>query len=448
MTTPRPAAGRACDPARSYSSRISPTISSTRSSNVTIPAMPPNSSMTTAICTPPPRTTSSSASRPRLFGASTGGIMTSGTGTSPRRPGSTATTCLTCTIPTTSSWSAPSTGKREWPVARVSSTTRRTGSSADTVSTRTRGVRTSSARRRPNSRERASRAAVPAGSVPFSADRCTSDVSSSGERAEASSSCGWTPIHRSARFADRLRSTITGFVARVNPRWNPCTDRAVGSGLARARFLGTSSPNTIVTAVARISAAVTATPGAAVSGTPAAASGSSSSRATAGSARKPIARLVMVMPSCAPDSCVDSVRSADRTPRERRSPPAAACSTTARPTVTKENSAATKAPHVATRRRLTRTRSHSVTGHPIVGRRAGGPPGPREGRPQRRFSPGEPTGADPPPDGRARGDGALRRPRERSGRRPAPAARTRPPPRPGRAGVPGVLLAPAAAVAA
>ena len=70
---------------------------------------------------------------------------------------------------------------------------------------------------------------------------------------------------------------------------------------------------------------------------------------TAGSARKPIARLVTVIPTWAPDSWVESDCAApSAAPAPRESPAAASCSTWARSTVTKENSAATKTPHAAT----------------------------------------------------------------------------------------------------
>ncbi len=98
----------------------------------------------------------------------------------------------------------------------------------------------------------------------------------------------------------------------MNPRWNPTTARPTFSGSAMAQFLGTSSPNTICTAVASTNAAVKATTDAVSSGRPTASIGTCRSAAIEGSAMKPTTRLVMVMPSCAPDNCVDMVRSASR----------------------------------------------------------------------------------------------------------------------------------------
>ena len=74
-----------------------------------------------------------------------------------------------------------------------------------------------------------------------------------------------------------------------------------------------------------------------------------------------MARLVTVMPTWAPESWVDSERSASWTPRAPSSPSAAARSTLGRSTVTKENSAATKSPQAATR--ANETSSSSDGGH-------------------------------------------------------------------------------------
>jgi hypothetical protein len=83
----------------------------------------------------------------------------------------------------------------------------------------------------------------------------------------------------------------------------------------------------------------------------------------AGSARKPIARLVTVMPTWAPESWVDRERSAFWMPLGALSPSAASRSTWPRSTVTKENSAATK-----TRRRdqQQRDRQQDPRGHRVA----------------------------------------------------------------------------------
>jgi hypothetical protein len=120
--------------------------------------------------------------------------------------------------------------------------------------------------------------------VPCSAERRTSEASSSGERADASSSCGSMPSRRRIAFAVPLKARITIAVAPAKTRMKRWTARAVASGRAIARFFGTSSPNTIVTPVASTSARITAVPSAASSESPIDVSGPSISRAIDGSA--------------------------------------------------------------------------------------------------------------------------------------------------------------------
>ena len=123
---------------------------------------------------------------------------------------------------------------------------------------------------------------------------------------------------------------------------------AVTIGLASARFLGTSSPKIMVAKVPKSSPVAAAIGVTHPDGTPSRSSGPSMRSETEGSARKPIARLVTVIPTWAPDSWVERLRSARWSPCAPESPAAASCSTWARSTVTKENSAATKTPHAAT----------------------------------------------------------------------------------------------------
>ena len=96
----------------------------------------------------------------------------------------------------------------------------------------------------------------------------------------------------------------------VKSRMNPCVARAVSIGLAMARFFGTSSPKIIVSVAPIASPRPMASGCMTSSGMPTASSGGEISSAIAGSARKPMARLVTVMPTWAPESCVDSERSA------------------------------------------------------------------------------------------------------------------------------------------
>ena len=81
---------------------------------------------------------------------------------------------------------------------------------------------------------------------------------------------------------------------------------AVTIGLASARFLGTSSPKIMVTTVPNSSPIAAAIGVTAPCGTPSRSSGPSMRSETAGSARKPMARLVTVIPTWAPESWVES----------------------------------------------------------------------------------------------------------------------------------------------
>ena len=149
----------------------------------------------------------------------------------------------------------------------------------------------------------------------------------------------------------------------VKSRMKPCVARAVSIGLAMARFFGTSSPKIIVSVGAdRQPEADGERDGTTSSGTPIASSGGEISSAIAGSARKPMARLVTVMPTWAPESCVESDRSAASTPMAPESPSAASCSTRDRSTVTNANSAATKTPHATMSTSETASRIQAVIG--------------------------------------------------------------------------------------
>ena len=72
---------------------------------------------------------------------------------------------------------------------------------------------------------------------------------------------------------------------REKPAWMPATMRAVPIGRAMARFFGTSSPNTIDSAVAKTSAITEAVPPAAPGGRPTSSSSGEIRVAIAGSER-------------------------------------------------------------------------------------------------------------------------------------------------------------------
>ena len=161
-------------------------------------------------------------------------------------------------------------------------------------------------------------------------------------------------------MAEPLSSLIGQVIDVVKPRMSACVRRAIGKGSAIASFLGTSSPKIIVAMVARVRPRATETPGTALSGRPVAVSGVSRSVAIAGSARKPMTRLVSVTPTWAPESCVDSDLRALRTPWACLSPASAAFSTAARSTATKEYSAAPKTPQASTSPAEIASSSHSM----------------------------------------------------------------------------------------
>lgn len=208
----------------------------------------------------------------------------------------------------------------------------------------TRGVITFSAVSSPRERVRTKRSAVSCSRVPAWAECRARETSSPGVRAEASSSVGSTPKARTSRLATALSAAMTGRNRRENTCCGPATKRATCIGFDTAQFLGTSSPMTICTAEASSMPTTTAIPETAPSGMPRAVKGPWSISASAGSASMPTTREVMVMPSWVPESWNDSSLSAPTTLWARRSPSAAAFSASARSTVTRPNSAATKKP--------------------------------------------------------------------------------------------------------
>ncbi len=150
---------------------------------------------------------------------------------------------------------------------------------------RTRGVMISPAVRVPNSTERSISSAVSGSRVPTSAERWISEASSVELRAERSSSCGSTPSLRTIALADPLSTRIGRRIAPVNGRIGSWVARAVAIGRAMARFLGTSSPNTIVSTVLTTKPRASATGSTPPPGRPTASSGPRISSEIAGSAR-------------------------------------------------------------------------------------------------------------------------------------------------------------------
>ncbi len=125
-------------------------------------------------------------------------------------------------------------------------------------------------------------------------------------------------------------------------------------------FLGMSSPTSMVTTVLTTRATAYAAALDPPSPSPRSSNGPCSRVPKAGSAKNPMARLVIVIPSWAPLSWVESERRAFRVPAAPWSPASASRSTVARSTVTNENSAATKTPQASIRKKESASSNHSV----------------------------------------------------------------------------------------
>ena len=181
------------------------------------------------------------------------------TGTSARFSRGTATACLTCTMPTTSSMFSSMTGNRENPVRRARSMTSSAVSVREMLATRGRGVMTSCAVWSAKASVRARSVAVSLSRLPSLAERRTSEVSSSAVRAPESSSLGSMPTSRRIAFAVLFSSVTAGRKIAVNTTWKGMTTLPIARGRDSARFFGTSSPMIIESRVATTIAMTVAT---------------------------------------------------------------------------------------------------------------------------------------------------------------------------------------------
>lgn len=244
-----PAGARSGVSCGSCSSRTSPTTSSTMSSSVATPAVPPYSSMITAIVRLPD-SRSSSRSTVSDSGTRRGSRMISATGTRTRRSAGIASASLMCAVPTTASRPPRYTGKRDRPVARVAFATSSQVAVASRAMTWTRGVITFSAVRSARFSVRTNSSAVSASRAPSLAECRARAASSWGPRAAASSSVGSTPKRRTTRFAVLLRWLMKGRKAALNQRCALPTvlatvrGRRSPSSWARARRRPSGTPST------------------------------------------------------------------------------------------------------------------------------------------------------------------------------------------------------------
>ena len=274
---------------------------------------------------------------------------------------------LTCTMPSMSSQSAPTTGKREWPVRRARATTSAAVAVRSIEVARERGVITSAAVWSANPRDAVTSRAVLRSSVPASAEVRTREASSAGLRAAESSSCGSMPRASRVRFATPLRSRIIGFIAMPNHRTGAAATFAVARGSETASVFGTISPTIIEKTVAMSIASTEAVEEAADSDSPSDCNGPSSSAPIDGLAMKPSTRVVRVMPSWHAESCVESLRCEVSTERAPGSPASTARCTAGRSRATSENSAATNRAVPTVRTTPRSSSSHGVMIGPSYG---------------------------------------------------------------------------------
>ncbi len=220
-------------------------ISSMRSSVVTMPAVPPYSSMTTHISMPSARMRSMSASPSSVTGTGRRGRARAATVVVDCSSGATVKACLMCTTPMRSSRSPSSTtGNRECPVAEQAMTRSRTLASRSRHSTVTRGVIRSSAVSSPNRSERFTRSRCPRRwSLPRRVAHQRRQLLRRTPGAELfgrlDTEAADHPVGRAVEAVDDVAEH------RREDGHRSGVARATDNGWAMARFFGTSSPSTI-----------------------------------------------------------------------------------------------------------------------------------------------------------------------------------------------------------
>ena len=190
-----------------------------------------------------------------LSGTVAAGSAISVSRTERRRSGSTLTACLTWTMPSTSSGVRPMTGNREWPVCagRLDDVLRRVAPLEEVhVHARRADVRCGAVAEGDAAGDELGRLVVDGALLGRSEHERAQLESAS--RAERSSSCGSTPNDRTMALARPFSPRIGHAITCVKRRCGSWVNRAVACGIARAMFLGMSSPMSIVTTVLTISA--------------------------------------------------------------------------------------------------------------------------------------------------------------------------------------------------
>ena len=190
------------------------------------------------------------------------------------------------------------------------------------------------------------------------------EAASTAESSAAPSECssestGRWPRGLTSKAAARSRTQMAGAETVTNARWTGIVQPSVRSGSAMARFLGTSSPNSIWSTDAPARATSQPVVSTAASGTPTGSSAEDTHGPMAGSARMPSATLLRVIPNWAPDIWRRrSVRAVNARRAPLDPPSARACSREVR-LVTSANSVATNTELMAIRA-TTAARASSV----------------------------------------------------------------------------------------
>ena len=203
--------------------------------------MPPNSSVTRAMCTPVSRNCSSTL-RARMFSATkSGGCIIDS-----RSTGWFSTTAVRRVrmriVPTQLSRVPRATGKREWVLSSTSLSESSRGSSRSSQAISVRGVIIDLIGRSPSRNTRCTISCSASSNTPDSVPwRIRALISSS---VISGSSEALIPIKRNMPSVEPLRMCTSGAVRRESKRMGPATWQAMASGLPRAMRLGTSSPIT------------------------------------------------------------------------------------------------------------------------------------------------------------------------------------------------------------
>ena len=191
---------------------------------------------------------------------------------------------------------------------------------------------------------RATKVAVPLSRVPMAAERRTREAHSDGERAPEISSLASIPNRCNTLLEKPFKTVMAGLKMAVNSNCGRAKSLPISRGLAMAMFLGTSSPISMDNSVAISMAMARAMPATAASGTPKDPKGPVNMAPMEGSMRKPVNRVVRVMPNWQLESCVERLfrhRSSGSAPL---SPLSTARCTAVWSKATRENSTATKNP--------------------------------------------------------------------------------------------------------